>query len=170
MRQRHDPPHPNPLAALAPREAQALGFCAVLCVMALPAELCRTLVERSRAEALKGGIVTPGPWDFDSYNTIWAGAESTNDLVAVASIPDDPDVGENTPPISRDRWYPESAANARLISSKPAKRCSTSPPLLATLTRTLYTVRRKRLFGRPKEGQWTILARPRWQETASHET
>ena len=68
----------------------------------------------SRIEGLLEKATKAG-WDWDTYNTVFAGSESTKDLVEICTIPDDPETGES-PKRSRDEWYPESAANAQLIA------------------------------------------------------
>lgn len=56
---------------------------------------------------------TPGPWLFDSHNTITSGGTT------VATIPDHPEDGEFMPEQSKERsaWYHESAANAEFIAA-----------------------------------------------------
>lgn len=69
---------------------------------------------------------TPGPWAFDTYNTVWAGSESNKNLVEICTIPDDPETGDS-PKWSRDEWYPQSVGNAELIV---AARSALKPALL----------------------------------------
>jgi hypothetical protein len=57
---------------------------------------------------------TPGRWVSDTYNTVFAGSESTHDLVEICTIPDEPETGESRKR-TRDEWYPESANNLELI-------------------------------------------------------
>ncbi len=61
---------------------------------------------------------TPGPWWYDTYNTVFSGSVPANNMLEICSIPDEPETGESPCP-TRDKWYPESAANARLIAAAP---------------------------------------------------
>src|SRR4051812_38475280 len=64
---------------------------------------------------------TPGPWEFDSYNTISAKLEGPgveDGLAVICSIPDHPSDGTYTPEQSTERgwWYSQSEANAELLA------------------------------------------------------
>ena len=65
---------------------------------------------------------TPGPWWFDSYNTIFSG--TGENAKEICSIPDHPQDGSYRPEeiSERSAWYAESCANARLIEVAPRMR------------------------------------------------
>lgn len=57
---------------------------------------------------------TPQKWSYDTYNTVWAGSESTKDLVEICTIPYAPETGDS-PKRSSNEWVPQATANAALI-------------------------------------------------------
>jgi len=70
------------------------------------------------------GTHTPGPWEYDTYNTILAKLEGPgveDGRAVICSIPDHPSDGTYTPEESKERgwWYSQSEQNAYLIAAAP---------------------------------------------------
>ena|SRR5947199_5352584 len=76
-------------------------------------------MSQSGGSAVTRARFTPGPWSFDTYNTITAGEGEAR--VEICSIPDHPSGDEYTPEqgVERGKWYAESYANAELLVCAP---------------------------------------------------
>ncbi len=97
---------------------------------------------------------TPGPWCYDSYNSIYSGAGES--AKTICSIPDHPQDGSFATEQIQERsaWYRESAANADLIAAAP----------------DLYYALAKYVdhFGDPLKVARPALAKAMGEQTAAH--